>query len=79
MSSDDAAYTHVAPYYDRLMDVDYREWAGYLRQIWAGLGLKPRRILELGCGTGGVTIPLAQMGYEILAADRSPAMLAVAR
>lgn len=35
-------------------------------------------ILELGCGTGRVTIPLAEAGHAIVGLDRSAAMLAVA-
>jgi len=33
-------------------------------------------VLELGCGTGRVAIPLAQDGHEVVGLDRSPAMLA---
>lgn len=33
-------------------------------------------ILELGCGTGRVAIPLAQDGHEVVGLDRSQAMLA---
>jgi SAM-dependent methyltransferase len=33
-------------------------------------------ILELGCGTGRVAIPLARDGHEVVGLDRSPAMLA---
>jgi SAM-dependent methyltransferase len=32
-------------------------------------------ILELGCGTGRVMLPLAQAGYEIVGVDRDPEML----
>lgn len=32
-------------------------------------------ILELGCGTGRVTIPVARTGARIIGVDRSPAML----
>lgn len=79
MSRADSAYTHLAKYYDRLMTVDYQAWVGYLAKIWTRLGVQPRRILELGAGTGGITISLAQMGYEIVAVDSSPEMAAVAR
>jgi SAM-dependent methyltransferase len=34
-----------------------------------------RRILELGAGSGRVTIPLARDGHEVVAVDRSRAML----
>ncbi|MBL9016617.1 MAG: methyltransferase domain-containing protein [Myxococcales bacterium] len=37
---------------------------------------KPTRILELGAGSGRVTIPLARDGHEVVAVDRSPGMLA---
>jgi ubiquinone/menaquinone biosynthesis C-methylase UbiE len=36
-------------------------------------------VLELGCGTGRVTIPLARAGVEIVGVDRSAPMLAQAR
>ncbi|MBX3157622.1 MAG: methyltransferase domain-containing protein [Deltaproteobacteria bacterium] len=35
----------------------------------------PGRILELGAGTGRVTIPLARDGHEVVALDQSEAML----
>lgn len=35
----------------------------------------PGRILELGCGSGRVTIPLARDGHHVVALDRSPTML----
>ena len=37
------------------------------------------RILELACGSGRVTLPMAQAGYRILATDLSPDMLEVLR
>ena len=36
-------------------------------------------VLELGCGTGRVAIPIAQAGVNIVGLDFSPAMLRVAR
>jgi ubiquinone/menaquinone biosynthesis C-methylase UbiE len=37
------------------------------------------RVLELGCGTGRVTIPAARAGAHVVGIDRSPAMLARGR
>lgn len=37
-----------------------------------------RRVLDLGCGTGGHAIPLAWRGYEVVGVDRSPNMLRAA-
>jgi SAM-dependent methyltransferase len=41
--------------------------------------LKPRRILELGCGTGRITLPLAEegarLGFEVVGLDSQSEML----
>jgi SAM-dependent methyltransferase len=37
------------------------------------------RVLEIGCGTGQATLPLARRGCQVLAMDLSPDMAAVAR
>jgi len=36
-------------------------------------------VLELGCGTGRILIPIAEAGVEITGVDLAPSMLAVAR
>ena len=36
-------------------------------------------VLELGCGTGRILIPVARAGLDIVGLDRAPSMLAVAR
>ena len=36
-------------------------------------------VLEIGCGTGRITIPIAEAGVPIVGLDRAPAMLEVAR
>lgn len=43
-------------------------------------GLGPdSRVLEIGCGTGQATIPLAQRDYRVLAVELGPKLAAVAR
>jgi SAM-dependent methyltransferase len=36
-------------------------------------------VLDLGCGTGGHAIPLAQRGFEVVGVDRSSEMVSIAR
>lgn len=48
--------------------------------FWRGLAQRVGgRVLELGCGTGRVLVPLARAGVPIVGVDRSAPMLARAR
>jgi len=48
--------------------------------IIAGFDLTPAsEILDLGCGTGNVAIPLAERGFSVHAVDPEPGMLAEGR
>ena len=47
-------------------------------QILEREGLRPRTAVDLACGTGSLTRELAERGYEMIGADRSEEMLAVA-
>lgn len=45
-------------------------------EFWTRLaGAQPGRVLELGCGTGRLTVPLAKAGAIIVGVDRSAPML----
>jgi SAM-dependent methyltransferase len=37
--------------------------------------LAPRKVLELGCGTGRITLPLAQLGFDVIGVDNQREML----
>ena len=52
----------------------------YLTPSLPGFGLTPSsEILDLGCGTGNVAIPLAERGFPVYAVDPEPEMLAEGR
>lgn len=73
-------YADFAAIYDRLMDnVDYDQWIRRINEIFQAYQLSPKRILEVACGTGNITIPLAQQGYEMTGIDISLDMLTVAQ
>jgi ubiquinone/menaquinone biosynthesis C-methylase UbiE len=69
-----------APFYDwenaqTLGKRDVPFWRRLARQTLSVSPLAQRRLLELGCGTGRVTFPLARDGHAIVGIDRSAAML----
>jgi SAM-dependent methyltransferase len=69
-------YTVFASVYDRLMvDVDYLAWAAYYQTLLSLYGLRAGKVCECACGTGGLTIPLAGMGYQMTGVDLSEEML----
>ncbi len=74
-----AAYSNLALLYDSLMaDVDYAGWASYLTGLLSRWPASGRRVLDLGCGTGTMSIQLAKAGYQVTGVDISPEMLAIA-
>ena len=64
-------YNHPAEY-DREHLGDDGDFAFYLS---LSRRLAPRRVLELGCGTGRLTFPLAELGFEIVGLDNQTEML----
>lgn len=69
-------YTAFAAVYDRLMaDVDYPAWANFYQGLLSMYGLMSGKLCECACGTGGITIPLAGIGYQMTGVDLSEEML----
>ena len=61
-----------------MRDVDYKAWAKYLVDTFKKHDVHPKTILDIACGTGNITIPMAQMGYKVTGIDISESMLSVA-
>ena len=73
------AYRELAACYDRLTnDVDYGAVVAFYRQLLSSVGAKPRTAVDLACGTGSVTLLLAQSGLKVTGVDMSEEMLTVA-
>jgi ubiquinone/menaquinone biosynthesis C-methylase UbiE len=73
-------YGQFAYLYDALMkDVPYEGWVHFIGMQAQKYGIEGKKILDLACGTGELSIRLAGEGYEVTGVDLSTEMLAVAR
>jgi ubiquinone/menaquinone biosynthesis C-methylase UbiE len=75
----DKSFGSLAKYYDLIYsDKDYGKEVDFLEQIFQNTR-KPKKLLEIGCGTGNYTRILAERGYQITAVDISENMLKIAK
>ncbi len=74
-------YNLLAPFYAALNgEVDYMGMAEFIHgQLASRSGEKAHSVLDLGCGSGNVTLPLLSLGYDMTGVDASADMLAEAR
>ena len=74
-----SGYGEFALVYDLLTDnVPYDEIAEYYHGLIQKHGAQGRYLLDMGCGTGNLTLRLADMGYDVIASDASTEMLTIA-
>lgn len=67
-----------AKLYDRIWGrYDYDSGVEFLDALFRDFGCK--KIIDIGCGTGGHSLRLSMKGYCVTGLDLSPAMLEVAR
>lgn len=74
-------YDLIAPIYDKINgELDYSLWADFIEKAQARHSdIKPELVLDLGCGTGRMTLELARRGYDMTGVDYSTEMLDIAR
>ena len=74
-------YDMLAPFYDSVnREIDYGVWADFLECIIKKeCKARPGLVLDLGCGTGKMTLELASRGYDMTGVDYSTEMLDIAR
>ena len=68
-------YAAIAPYYD----VTHTDLADDLGLVLALAHKAGGKVLELGCGTGRLLLPLARAGYTVTGLDSSREMLTLTR
>jgi SAM-dependent methyltransferase len=73
------SFEYFAKYYDLLYKTkDYDREVAFIEEVFEAYH-KPKKLLELGCGTGNYTQRLYQKGYDLTGIDLSDNMLNVAK
>ena len=71
------SYSEFATVYDELMtEIPYDTYAEFIEL--ATNGVSGKKILDIGCGTGLLSVKLAKMGGDVTGVDLSPDMLSIA-
>ena len=73
------SFAALAEIYDRINGEAYRPYADMLEEAFKLSDIDVKEVLDLGCGTGGITALLADRGYDMIGLDISPDMLNIAR
>lgn len=74
-----ADYDAFSRCYDQFTeDVDYAFRVGRILELFEKYDKKPTLLLDLACGTGNFSFPLAQKGVDVIGVDCSEGMLAAA-
>lgn len=72
-------YETLAGAYDGLTtDVDYAAVLQFFETVLQRAGHSPKTVLDLACGTGSMSVLLAERGYRVIGADISEEMLTAA-
>ena len=74
------AYNEFAYFYDELNSAaDYDSLYQHVKRSLDKYGVHDGIVVDLGCGTGELTLMLTQAGYDMIGVDQSEEMLAVLR
>ncbi|MEI3613318.1 class I SAM-dependent DNA methyltransferase [Pseudogracilibacillus sp. SO30301A] len=72
-------YNRFAYVYDKLMEhAPYKAWTNFTLQQISIHNKEVQNIVDLGCGTGVITVNLAKLGFDVIGIDFSSDMLTAA-
>ena len=73
-------YDIFSRFYDELTEnVEYKKRAEYVNKLIKSVCPGAETVVDLACGTGSLTVELADMGYEMIGVDCSVQMLSEAQ
>lgn len=72
-------YSALSEIYDDFMrNIPYSGWAAFIKDKLVSFGIEEGLVLDLGCGSGTLTMKLSDMGYDMIGVDGSSGMLNLA-
>lgn len=73
------SYGKFATIYDELMkEAPYDDWVSLVTRITKDNQMKAPKLIDLGCGTGEISVRLAKQDYQVTGVDLSDEMLSIA-
>ena len=74
------SYDIFSEFYDRLTDnVEYEKRADYFCRLLSMCEINSGILLDLGCGTGSMSVKMAEKGFDVIGVDISIGMLGAAQ
>ena len=74
------SYDDFSRFYDLLTDnVEYEKRADYFCRLLSMCGINEGILLDLGCGTGSMSLAMAERGFDVIGVDSSIGMLNAAQ
>ena len=74
------SYDDFSRFYDLLTDnVEYEKRADYFCRLLSMCGINEGILLDLGCGTGSMSLAMAERGFDVIGVDSSVGMLNAAQ
>lgn len=67
-------YNDIAEYYDSIFPLSNAQ-LDFVRSMVSNTDTQPTRLLDIGCGTGSLSIALAEKGYKVTGIDSDPKMI----
>ena len=73
-------YSSLSLFYDAFMsETDYSKWCDFYEECFRRFSASEvKKIVDVGCGTGNITLPLSARGYDMTGIDSSEEMLSLA-
>ena len=73
-------YTRLAPYYDLLGWADFTDYLWpHVKSFFRYIGGPPEEMLDIACGTGVLTVRLAEKSIKVTGIDINPEMIRIAK